>query len=538
MPITNDEITPGAISLGKRKRGRTTDGPRPSPSPSQNTPPSLETGSTNASDTPTPNASAPKKPDENKTKTKRAKSKAPKPTSKQSSTPSSSPSPSWPLYLIHIEKVHRALNLVSTFVSARRQVAPTLETLRPAVEAHLRCGLVVEDVAGVVALRRGGGVGDGGGGGGGADGDGGSGSWSGSGNGGNANGRNSGIRFEYVSETDLALSMGAVEAEREREYLVQDSEAAGPGRDEQVLVFEFLDAELTESKGAKGRGGEDRMRMPVFSQAQMMRLIERRNAKFVQAVNEFVDRCVVGGLDPEMVLKDAREAYVPKMAEFEVEEPGKLTSTLPASIPRERKSIPEIVQEIKDSPWYTGQIVPDGHRVFEAQDAVYGDLDFLLSQDLVNTLYNTKGITRFFAHQAEAINALHEGYNVVVATSTSSGKSLIYQLPVLHALEQDHNTRAMYIFPTKALAQDQRRSLREMVGFMPGMGDVLVETFDGDTPMSERNVIRDDARIIFTNPDMLHITILPQEDRWRTFLKNLKYVVGRSCMPGKFGPRD
>jgi DEAD/DEAH box helicase domain-containing protein len=98
---------------------------------------------------------------------------------------------------------------------------------------------------------------------------------------------------------------------------------------------------------------------------------------------------------------------------------------------------------------------------------------------------------------------------------------------VLHALEQDYNTRAMYIFPTKALAQDQRRSLKEMIGFMPGLEGVLVETFDGDTPMAERNTIRDEARIIFTNPDMLHITILPKEDKWRTFLKNLKYVVGK-----------
>ena len=177
---------------------------------------------------------------------------------------------------------------------------------------------------------------------------------------------------------------------------------------------------------------------------------------------------------------------------------------------------------------YTGQIVPDGHRVFDAQEAVYGDLEFLLSQELVNALYNTKGITRFYAHQAEAINALHEGYHVVVATSTSSGKSLIYQLPVLHALEQDYNTRAMYIFPTKALAQDQRRSLKEMMGFMPGLEEMMVETFDGDTPMNERNAIREEARIIFTNPDMLHITILPKEDKWRTFLQNLKYVVGRS----------
>ena len=298
-----------------------------------------------------------------------------------------------------------------------------------------------------------------------------------------------------------------------------------------VLVFEFQDGEMKSDAKGKARDREDRMRMPVIGQKQMMKLIERRNTRFAQAVDAFVERCVAEGRDPEAVLLEERERYIPRLEEAPQEG---LTGSLPESIPRERKSIPEIVQELKESPWYTGQIVPDGHRVFEAQEAAYGELDFLLSQEMVNALYNTKGITRFYAHQAEAINALHEGCHVVVATSTSSGKSLIYQLPVLHALEEDRNTRAMYIFPTKALAQDQRRSLKEMMGFMPGMEDVLVETFDGDTPMRERNTIRDEARIIFTNPDMLHITILPSEEKWRTFLKNLKYVVGKESLEHSF----
>ncbi|KAI7114269.1 DEAD/DEAH box helicase, partial [Hortaea werneckii] len=83
----------------------------------------------------------------------------------------------------------------------------------------------------------------------------------------------------------------------------------------------------------------------------------------------------------------------------------------------------------------------------------------------------------------------------------------------------------MYIFPTKALAQDQRRSLKDLLSYLPGLEQVMCETFDGDTPMSERNTIRDEARIIFTNPDMLHLTILPQEEAWRSFLQNLRYVV-------------
>ncbi|KAL2200381.1 hypothetical protein P885DRAFT_66077 [Corynascus similis CBS 632.67] len=450
------------------------------PSPSSNVPPDDLTATPGNSRDNKERCKSPVGGQDATKKTKTAPKPKPrtKPKSKQPVT--ASPSSNWPPYLTHLEDTHRALNLVSTFFSARRHVAPTFETLRPAVEAHTKRPLVIEDVAAV-----------------------------------------------YVDEMELAISIGGAtaETERDRSYFIPDGEMSGERKE--VLVFEFLDGELKAAGKGGGRVGdrEDRMKMPVFGQAQMKRLIERRNAKFVQAANEFVENCLAEGLDPEMVLKDAREGFIPRMTEAVDHDQEKLPSTLPASIPRERKSIPEIVQELKDSPWYTGQIVPDGHRVFEAQEAVYGELNFLLSQDLVNALYNTKGITQFFAHQAEAINALHDGYNVVVATSTSSGKSLIYQLPVVHALEQDHNTRAMYIFPTKALAQDQKRSIQEIIGFMPGMEEVLVETFDGDTPMSERMTIRDEARIIFTNPDMLHITILPNEEKWRTFLKYLKYVV-------------
>ncbi|KAI5290897.1 hypothetical protein KEM55_008475, partial [Ascosphaera atra] len=96
---------------------------------------------------------------------------------------------------------------------------------------------------------------------------------------------------------------------------------------------------------------------------------------------------------------------------------------------------------------------------------------------------------------------------------------------MLHALERDPSARGMYIFPTKALAQDQRRAMKELLGFLDGLEDIVVETFDGDTPMSDRDAIREQARVIFTNPDMLHATILPREESWRSYLQHLRYVV-------------
>jgi DEAD/DEAH box helicase domain-containing protein len=419
-----------------------------------------------------------------------AKGKAPH-LERNDSSMSSAPSMPWPESFQALEKTHRALNLVYTFCCTRKHFSTTFETIKSAVESHTKTELQIEEVAKIVTLRPG------------------------------------GINFAYVDEALLQVDIR--QAEKDLAFVRQDDEL---GRE--VLLFEFIDGDLKRQVQNKKTGeatkpnrtlrNED-LKMPVFSQKQMMGLIEKRNTKFKNAVNDYLRRCELEVVDPEMRLEQEAEAYIPRPSESRSATPGPQYSVLPKSIPKDRKSIPEIITEIKECEWYTGQIVKDGHRVFDPQEAIYGDLNFQLSQDLVNAMYNTKGITQIYAHQAEAINNLYEGHHVIVATSTSSGKSLIYQLPVLHELERDHNTRAMYIFPTKALAQDQRRSLKEMMRFMTGLEETVVETFDGDTPMKERNLIRDEGRIIFTNPDMLHITILPQEEKWRTFLQNLKFVV-------------
>ncbi|KAK6585207.1 hypothetical protein PZA11_001934 [Diplocarpon coronariae] len=427
----------------------------------------------------------------------------------------------WPTSFQLLEKTHRALNLVFTFCSTRKHLATTFDNIKSAVEGHIKRDLKIEEVARIVALRPG------------------------------------GISFSYVDEAMLQVDVrGSERDDTFKGGRAKTWHAAGPapdasvggitggeglgdgqwatGEGKEVLLFEFLDGDLKRQVKDKKTGEatkatrklrDEDLKMPVFSQKQMMTLIEKRNSKFASAIEAFLNRCQAENTDPEETLKAETEAYIPEPSYSRSTTPKTDVSVLPKTIPRERKMISEIITEIKQSEWYTQQIVPDGHRVFDPQEAIHGDLDFQLSQDLVNALYNTKNITRLYAHQAEAINNLHEGHHVIVSTSTSSGKSLIYQLPVLHELERDHNTRAMYIFPTKALAQDQRRSLKEMMRFMTGLEQTIVETFDGDTPMGDRKLIREEGRIIFTNPDMLHITILPQEEKWRTFLKNLKYVV-------------
>ncbi len=134
-----------------------------------------------------------------------------------------------------------------------------------------------------------------------------------------------------------------------------------------------------------------------------------------------------------------------------------------------------------------------------------------------------RGVERPYAHQAQAIEAAMAGGHVVLATSTASGKTLAYNLPVLHALLADPAACALYLFPTKALAHDQLANLAPQTdGLEP---PITVRAYDGDTPSSRRPAIRREARLLVTNPDMLHTGILPHHTRWARLFTNLRYVV-------------
>jgi DEAD/DEAH box helicase domain-containing protein len=406
----------------------------------------------------------------------------------------------WPDHFKYLANLHKALNIVYTFCCTRKHFATTWGNIKSAVEGHIKKPLVEEDVAQVKALVP------------------------------------RAIHFAYVDEDMLAVTIagegGDVSAGRADWFGTKDQNKRSEETNE-LLLFEFVDGDLKrqvrdpktgEPIKATQKLRNEELKMPVFSQKSMLKLIDKRNVKFTSAINAFLNQCAADKEDATGKIHELKKQYIPypSISRPSSPRPG---NKPPETIPKDRKSIAEIVTELTEMEWYTHQIVPDGHRVFDAQEAIYGELNFALSQHLVNALYNTRGITQFYSHQAEAINGLHAGNHVITSTSTSSGKSLIYQVPMLHALEADPNSRGMYIFPTKALAQDQRRSMKDLLSYLPNLGDVMVETFDGDTAMSERNLIRDEARIIFTNPDMLHITILPQESSWRTFLQNLKYVV-------------
>jgi DEAD/DEAH box helicase domain-containing protein len=155
--------------------------------------------------------------------------------------------------------------------------------------------------------------------------------------------------------------------------------------------------------------------------------------------------------------------------------------------------------------------------------AAYGELERPLVKELQSCLENN-ALFPLYTHQAEAVNYARRGDNVMVATSSASGKTMCYNIPVMEAMITQKSCRAIYLFPTKALAQDQLRNFRSQ--FCPDLieGDDC-DTFDGDTPLSERQDIKKNARILITNPDMLHIGILPNHQSWSHLLRRLRYVV-------------
>ncbi|HEX5810075.1 MAG TPA: DEAD/DEAH box helicase, partial [Anaerolineales bacterium] len=132
------------------------------------------------------------------------------------------------------------------------------------------------------------------------------------------------------------------------------------------------------------------------------------------------------------------------------------------------------------------------------------------------------GIHSLYSHQLEAWNHSRAGENIILSTGTASGKTLAYNLPVFASLLQDSNARALYFFPTKALTQDQLSTLESL---RSKIVDLKSAIYDGDTPQKDRSAIRKNARIILSNPDMLHTGILPHHTNWLEFFANLKYIV-------------
>ncbi len=186
------------------------------------------------------------------------------------------------------------------------------------------------------------------------------------------------------------------------------------------------------------------------------------------------------------------------------------------------------------------QLVPSWHREdadtpdevvtavrrMPAADAQYAPVPSGIDARLVEALAS-RGITRLYTHQAAAVSHALAGESVVVTTPTASGKTLCYNIPVLNAILSDSSTRALYLFPTKALAQDQLAELDRLAQVLNEAAglDLGVFTYDGDTPQDARRAIRARAQVVLTNPDMLHSGILPHHPKWARLFENLRFIV-------------
>ncbi|MGE5620849.1 MAG: DEAD/DEAH box helicase [Sphingomonadaceae bacterium] len=162
------------------------------------------------------------------------------------------------------------------------------------------------------------------------------------------------------------------------------------------------------------------------------------------------------------------------------------------------------------------------HQRIPAREAVYSPFPQGTDHRLIAVLRD-RGIHSLYSHQAESMAHVQAGRHLVVVTPTASGKTLCYNAPVLDAILKEPETRALYLFPTKALSQDQ---LAELHALVEALGvDIKTYTYDGDTPATARRIVRSAGHIVVTNPDMLHAGILPHHSKWVKLFENLRYVV-------------
>ena len=157
-----------------------------------------------------------------------------------------------------------------------------------------------------------------------------------------------------------------------------------------------------------------------------------------------------------------------------------------------------------------------------AQEGSYQQYPEEIHPSLVKAL-KKKGFSQLYSHQHQAWQLIQKKKNIVVVTPTASGKTLCYNLPVLDSILKNPSSRSIYLFPTKALSQDQRSELDETIKLLPD--EIRIFTYDGDTPQDARKAIRAQGHIIITNPDMLHTGILPHHTKWIKLFENLQYIV-------------
>ncbi|CAO3652445.1 unnamed protein product [Cunninghamella echinulata] len=259
----------------------------------------------------------------------------------------------------------------------------------------------------------------------------------------------------------------------------------------------------------------------LISSDKILKSVKKDNDMFTKALNKFIQQNSDRNKNSNQHIEQIMEIQLKKYL-LELPNPSiVLSDDKPIQL-----SLNQILNELKQQSFYQQQLDDDNYQLeLPEKSSKFGVLNTPLSKPIVDYL-KEKGIQQLYSHQAIAINELYNGKHVVISSSTASGKSLIYQLPILETFLSDKTVYALFIFPTKALAQDQKRSLLEWISSVPELNNLKVATYDGDTPLQEREKIRNSANIILTNPDMLHNSILPNaREYWQKIFQFLKYII-------------
>ncbi|KZV84071.1 hypothetical protein EXIGLDRAFT_727691, partial [Exidia glandulosa HHB12029] len=325
------------------------------------------------------------------------------------------------------------------------------------------------------------------------------------------------VKFAYIPANDLQVQMAAQDRDGAPDIYASSSTHTLDD-EEHVLVLEFLEGSLSTSLSTlRNQSQWSLTYAPSLTPEAMRKLVEKRNERFVQAVDELLG-AVPEDEDPVALLMNAARDHVPVDPMAPQPDMGDNHQFILPS--QTRRTVEEILDDLVEQDWYKNQIV--ARKIYEPKEATLGELT--LSNTIWAAVKAARKISSLYSHQAAAIKAVQTGKNVIVSTPTASGKSIVYQVPVLEFLEENIESTALFVYPTKALAQDQKQAMEQLLFSCTGLENVKVATYDGDTPADQRRGIRDNASIVFANFDMVHTAILPHEDIWRRFLKNLKVV--------------
>lgn len=372
----------------------------------------------------------------------------------RSGSETSNVSVNWPTYFQELFKIFKAINMVLAFTSTRKHLAVTFDVVRQSVESLIHKPLQLDQVSELTALLP------------------------------------DMIKFAYIPHTDLRINgdlSSSVQEKPSPPFSITPTSSnaiiSNTHEDEHVLILELVDNSKVKRSSSSGL-----TLPPSLSPPAAKKLINSRNERFCQAVDRLISSSGAAE-DSVTILQAVAIAHHTPVRPPESSKPHASDSEKSATIPETgiRPTLKTVLTELEHQLWYKDQIITQ--RTFAARAGRMADLSSPLPDCITDALMRSRNIFKLYTHQVAAIDALEQNKHVIVSTSTASGKSLIYQIPMLLHLSEDPTATAVFVYPTKALAQDQKTAMEDLLHACSGMQHLKVATYDGDTPSEHREGI-------------------------------------------------